>query len=131
MKDNKTDKSIFHDYAEEKVADNLKKNEALLKQRFILAHNINEMGQQLSKKGWQRVWAGAIAVVTGKKPVFQDKVEEETSAQVRKFIGLEAMLIIADDRLLKAAVEELKKMREIYQEKEAAASAVETKEGKE
>ena len=53
MKDNKSDKSIFHDYAEEKVADDLKKNEALLKQRFILAHNISEMGQQLSKKGWQ------------------------------------------------------------------------------
>lgn len=129
MKDNK--KSIFHDYAEEKVADDLKKNEALLKQRFILAHNISEMGQQLSKKGWQRVWAGVTAGVTGKKPVFQDKVEEETSAQVRKLIGIEAMLVIADDRLLKAAIEELKKMREIYQEKEAAASAVETKEGKE
>src|SRR6478736_369992 len=130
MEDNK--KSVLHDFAEEKVANDLEKNKALLHQRFILAHNINEMGQQLSKKGWARVWSGVTSGVTGKKPVFQDKVEEETSKQVRKLIGLEAMLVIADDRLLKAALEEIKKMREIFAEKEAAANlAEENKEGNE
>lgn len=121
--------SPFKQYAQEKVADDFQKNEALLKQRYILAINISEMGQQLSKKGWARVWAGVTAGITGKKVTFQDKVEEETSNQVRKLIGLESMLIIADDRLLKAAVAELDKMRKIYKERMEAAEAAETKEG--
>lgn len=124
--------SPFKDYAQEKVTEDLNKNEGLLKQRYILSHNINEMGQQLSKKGWARVWAGVTAGVTGKKPTYQDKVEEETANQVRKLIGLEAMLIIADKRLLNKAVEELGKMREIYQKQmDSAETATENKEGNE
>jgi hypothetical protein len=122
-------KSPFTPVAEQKVADDFQKNEALLKQRYILAINVAEMGQQLSKKGWARVWAGVTAGITGKKVIFQDKVEEETSSQVRKLIGLEAMLIIADDRLLKATVAELDKMRKIYKERMESAEAAETKEG--
>lgn len=118
MENNESNNSPFKDYAEDKVTEDLNKNQHLLKQRYMLAINIGEMGQQLSKNQWERVWKGVTAPVLGKKVELQNALEEQMVKQIRNFAALEAYMIIADDRLYKAAVKELQKMREIVNQKD-------------
>jgi len=108
---------VFKNLAEAVVTKNASKNDSILKQMYILAYNVRDMGNQLTSNGFRRVWRGVMATMTGEKVELKNELEKQMVSQINNWVGLKVHLICDDENLMTMVKKDMLKMRDMMEKK--------------
>ncbi len=113
------ERSFIKDYSEEKVTKEVNKNQFLLDQYFSICLAINTLAEnkKMTARAWRRVERAVNGSLTGQAMQLQSDVEIEMTNLKLKRDGIKVHMIVADNRLLEAAKNELMQAKKIAEKK--------------